>query len=55
MARTRELDHQIIVRVPAALYEALQRDAEDNGRTLAQTARFHLTRALANPADDRGA
>jgi hypothetical protein len=44
--RSKELTDQLVVRVPKGLYEALRRDAEDNGRTVAQSARFHLARAV---------
>lgn len=43
------MTHQIVVRVPDALLDALQRDAEENGRTLAQTVRFLLRKSF--PAD----
>jgi len=45
---TKTLDRQVVVRIPADLHAALQADAEENGRTLAQTVRFHLGRALNN-------
>lgn len=44
--RSKELTDQLVVRVPRGLYEALRDDAEENGRTVAQSARFHLSRAL---------
>ena len=48
------LTDQLVVRVPKGLYEALQRDAEANGRTIAQSARFHLSRAVeAQPGPTR--
>lgn len=37
---------QIVVRVEEDLLAALLADASDNERTLAQTVRFHLRRAL---------
>lgn len=37
---------QIVIRVPEPLYQALQRDADDNGRTVSQSVRFHLRRLL---------
>jgi hypothetical protein len=40
--RPKELTKQIVVRVTDDLYEALERDAEDNGRTVAQSVRFKL-------------
>lgn len=36
------LTKQIVVRVDEKLYDALERDASDNGRTVAQTVRFRL-------------
>lgn len=50
--RRKELTDQLVVRVPKGLYEALQQDAEENGRTVAQSARFHLSRAV-QPAPKR--
>lgn len=47
--RNKELTDQLVVRVSKGLYEALRQDAEDNGRTVAQSARFHLTRAVQTP------
>lgn len=41
---------QVVVRVPDALFAALLADAADNGRTIAQTVRFHLRRALTERA-----
>ena len=41
-----KLTRQIVVRVPTGLYEAIKKDAHDNGRTPAQSVRFHLRRAL---------
>lgn len=40
--RPKELTKQIVVRVDEDLYLALVRDAEQNGRTVAQTVRFKL-------------
>jgi predicted HicB family RNase H-like nuclease len=40
--RRKELTKQIVVRVDEGLYEALARDAEMNGRTVAQSVRFKL-------------
>lgn len=47
MTRERTLVHQLVVRIPPELNDRLLADAEANGRTLAQTVRFHLRRALA--------
>jgi hypothetical protein len=44
--RTKELNSQIVVRVDESLREALEADARDNGRTVAQTVRFHLQQKL---------
>jgi hypothetical protein len=40
--RRRELTRQLVVRVDDQLYETLERDAEVNGRTIAQSVRFKL-------------
>ncbi len=45
--RPKELTEQIVVRVDPKLHRALKRDAEENGRTVAQTIRFVLTQQLA--------
>lgn len=45
---------QLIVRVPRDLYDALAVDAEANGRTVAQSVRFLLRRALEPAAVRRG-
>lgn len=45
-SRPRELTQQIVVRVTPGLYEALQKDANQNGRTVAQSTRFHLSQVL---------
>lgn len=42
--RAKELTEQIVVRVNPDLREALEKDARENGRTVAQTIRFALTR-----------
>jgi hypothetical protein len=44
MTRVRVLTRQLVVRVDEDLYEDLRRDAETNGRTVAQTVRFKLTK-----------
>jgi hypothetical protein len=40
--RRKELTRQIVVRLDDDLYQALERDAEANGRTMAQSVRFKL-------------
>ena len=40
--RQRQLTRQLVVKVDDELYEALEQDAEENGRTVAQSVRFHL-------------
>lgn len=46
----RKYQRQIVIRLDEALLEALERDAEENGRTLAQTVRFQLGKQLAASA-----
>jgi predicted HicB family RNase H-like nuclease len=41
--RQRNYTRQIVVRVDDETFDALEQDAEANGRTLAQTVRFKLT------------
>lgn len=48
--RPRELQKQIAIRISPQLHAALRRDAAANGRTLAQTVRFHLEVSLERPA-----
>ena len=38
------LTRQIVVRVDQELYEALERDADKHGRTVAQSVRFYLAK-----------
>ena len=45
-AKPGPMPHQIVVRLDGDLLDALRTDAEDNGRTLAQTVRHLLRRAL---------
>ncbi len=45
-----KMEKQIVVRVPDDLLETLMQDAEENGRTLAQTVRFRLQRQYATSA-----
>jgi predicted DNA-binding protein len=45
----KELTKQLVVRIDDELYEALEDDAERNGRTVAQTVRFWLNQGK----DDR--
>ena len=46
--RAVNLTKQVVVRVSADLHAALAADAAANGRTIAQSARFLLTQALAS-------
>jgi hypothetical protein len=48
------MTEQVVFRAPEELYEALQRDANENGRTVAQSARFHLARVLEVTPPARG-
>jgi len=49
-SRPRALTEQIVVRVTPGLYEALRRDAETFGRTVAQSTRYHLSRVFEDQA-----
>jgi hypothetical protein len=40
--RTKDLTRQLVVRVDEELYKAIERDAERNERTVAQSVRFKL-------------
>lgn len=44
-----KMQKQIVVRVDNELHDALLADAEANGRTLAQSVRFHLRATLLRP------
>lgn len=44
MAMPLKSGKQLVVNVPADLLAALEANAEDNGRTMAQTIRFLLSR-----------
>jgi plasmid stability protein len=44
--RPKVLVRQIIVRVPDDLLQALERDADNHERSLSQSVRYHLRRAL---------
>lgn len=44
--RTKELTHQLVIRVDDELVELLEADAEANGRTVAQSVRWLLREAL---------
>ena len=46
--RRKVLTEQVVVRVDPKLHHALKSDAEANGRTVAQTVRFHLNQILAS-------
>ncbi len=43
------LTHQVVVRVSDELHKLLEADARQNGRTIAQTIRLHLTRHYLGP------
>jgi hypothetical protein len=47
MERHKELTRQIVVRIDEALYRALEQDAAEHGRTVAQSVRFNLKNTLA--------
>jgi predicted HicB family RNase H-like nuclease len=47
--RDRTLTRQLVVRVSDEMHDALQRDADAHGRTVAQSVRFHLRRAMEAP------
>ncbi len=49
--RARTLTKQIVIRIDDDLNQRLQQDAETNGRTVAQSVRFHLTAALLAPSE----
>lgn len=40
------LTHQIVTRVDDKMFAQLQKDADDNGRTVSQSVRFLLRQAL---------
>lgn len=44
---------QVMVRMPDDLYAAVCADAQENGRTFAQSVRFYLRAALAVPHTGR--
>jgi hypothetical protein len=44
---------QVSLRLENDLFEILQADADANGRTVGQTIRFHLRRALAQGPAER--
>ncbi len=46
MNRETKFTNALVIRIPKELREALERDAEDNGRTVSQSVRFHLARTL---------
>jgi hypothetical protein len=41
-----EAEAQLVVRVPESLRALLEADADEHGRTLSQTVRWHLARAM---------
>lgn len=49
--RPKVLTEQIITRVPPELKDWLERDADNNGRTMAQSVRWHLEIARYNSGD----
>lgn len=50
-ARRKVLTEQVVVRLEPAMHHALKADAAANGRTLAQTIRFHLGQTLSTASD----
>lgn len=46
--RRKELTAQVVVRVDERMHDFLKEDAEANGRTIAQTIRFLLSRMMLN-------
>ena len=48
MRKQSNLTRQIIVRIEQDMYDWLEADAQENERTIAQSARFHLRRALSH-------
>jgi hypothetical protein len=42
----RVLTEQLVIRMPSDLVAWLERDAEENGRTVAQSVRWHLRRGM---------
>jgi predicted HicB family RNase H-like nuclease len=47
--RKKELTDQLVIRVDKRLHEALREDAARNGRTIAQSVRFHLNNIVGQP------
>lgn len=50
-ARARTLTAQVVVRLTPALLRAVERDAQENGRTVSQTIRLAVARHLEADAD----
>lgn len=50
-ARRKVLTEQVVVRLDPNLHHALKADAAANGRTVAQTIRFHLSQTLPAVSD----
>lgn len=48
--RPKALTNQLVVRISDELHERLRSDAAEHGRTVAQSVRFHLARALETKA-----
>lgn len=46
MPSDKGLTHQIVTRVDDEIYALLQRDADENGRSVSQSVRFLLRQAL---------
>lgn len=46
-----KLTNQVVVRLTPDLLDALRKDAEKNGRTVAQTVRFALKKSFEKPED----
>lgn len=50
---TTKLNKQLVIRVDDDLYALMQQDAEDNGRTVAQSVRHLLKQVLKDRAAER--
>lgn len=47
MTDRKELNRSIVIRVDDDLYEAIERDAQENERTISQSIRYKLRLSLA--------